>query len=243
MKKTISTLVLALTVSFTSNAQSWWNSKKIKGNGKVVTEIRNTGNYDGVAVGGSFDVILVNGTEGKITIESEENLLPYIITEVERNTLKIKYKKNTNIRTTKKLVVTVPVKEIDQISLGGSGTITSSGQLHSEEFKVNLGGSGRIELELDATDVSASIGGSGDIKLSGKTNEFRCSIAGSGSIKAYELQSNDLNANIAGSGSIRTTVSTRINARVVGSGRVYYKGEPKYVDSKSVGSGDVVDKN
>lgn len=243
MKKTISILILALTVSFTTNAQSWWNSKKIKGNGKVVTETRNTDDYDGIAVGGSFDVVLIKGTEGKITIEGEENLLEYIITEVERNTLKIKYKKNTNIRTTKKLVVTVPVKEIDQVSLGGSGTISSTSKLNATNFKINLGGSGRIELDLDATDVSASIGGSGDIKLSGKTNEFRCSIAGSGSIKAYELKANELSANIAGSGSIRTTVTTKISAKVVGSGSVYYKGKPKYIDSKSVGSGDVVNKN
>ena len=70
-----------------------------------------------------------------------------------------------------------------------------------------------------------------------------CSIAGSGSIKAYDLSTDTLNASIAGSGSIKITVSTKIKAKVVGSGSIYYKGNPSSVDSKSVGSGEVVDKN
>jgi len=91
--------------------------------------------------------------------------------------------------------------------------------------------------------ISANIGGSGNIKLSGNSNELTCSIAGSGSIKAYELNTNSLNANIAGSGSIRTTVKTKIKAKVVGSGSIYYKGNPTHIDTKSVGSGDVIDRN
>ena len=91
--------------------------------------------------------------------------------------------------------------------------------------------------------MKSSIGGSGNIKLFGKSNEFTCSIAGSGSIEAYELNTDILNANIAGSGSIKATVKTKIKAKVVGSGNIYYKGNPKYVDSKSVGSGDVIERN
>ncbi len=242
-KNTIGIFLVAVLLSASTQAQSWWNNKKVKGNGNVVTETRSTSDYDGVSVGGSFDVILVNGTEGKLTLEGEENILPYIETEVDGGTLKIKYKKNTNVRTTRKLTITVPVKQIDQVSLGGSGKIVSQGNLKSDSFRVNLGGSGKIELNLDADKVSASIGGSGDIVLTGTTQNFKCSIAGSGSIKAYELKAQELNANIAGSGSIRTTVEERIKAKVVGSGSVYYKGKPKYIDSKSVGSGDVIERN
>lgn len=243
MSKKINILFAFLAISLSTSAQNWWNGKTIKGNGNVITESRNTGDYDGISVGGSFDVILVKGTEGKITIEGEENLIPYIITEVEGNNLKIKYKKNNNIRTTKKLVITVPVKAIEQVSLGGSGTIKSEEAINADNFKINLGGSGRIHLQIDTNDVTASIGGSGDIVLSGTTKQLKCSIAGSGSIKAYDLKAEELNASIAGSGSIRTTVSNKINAKVVGSGSIYYKGKPKYIDTKSVGSGDVIDKN
>ena len=240
LKKIILTsIILSLTLSV--NAQ--WGSKKIKGNGNVVTVTRTTSNYDGIGVGGSFDVILVKGKEGNIKIEGEENIIPYIVTEVKGNTLQIKFEKNINIRTTKRLTVTVTYRDLDKVSLGGSGNIKSEGIIKGRDLKVSLGGSGNITLTIDSDEVNSKIGGSGNIRLSGKSNELTCSIAGSGSIKAYDLTTDTLNATIAGSGSIRTTVNTRIKAKVVGSGSIYYKGNPKYIDTKSAGSGDVVDRN
>lgn len=244
MIKKITFILLFIGVSLSSNAQNWWgNGKKVKGNGNVVTVTRTTSDYDAIGVGGSFDVILVKGSEGKITIEGEENIIPYIETEVRGNTLKIKYQKNTNIKTTRKLTITVPYENIDAVSLGGSGNITSKGTLKVNDLKASLGGSGNISLNVDADEVTANIGGSGNIRLEGISKDFTCSIAGSGSIKAYDLETDELSATIAGSGSIRTTVKTKIKAKVVGSGSIYYKGNPKYIDTKSVGSGDVIDRN
>ena len=242
IKITISFLLLSVLTIASTYAQ-WGSNTKIKGNGNVITQNRSTSEYEGVSVGGSFTVVLIAGKEGNITLNGEENILPYIVTEVKRGTLQVRYKKNTNVKTTRKLTVTVPVEAINQVSLGGSGDVESSATLKANNFKVNLGGSGKIDLNLDASNVTASIGGSGKIVLGGSSKTLRCSIAGSASIKAYDLKTIELNANISGSGSIRTTVSEKIKAKVVGSGSIYYKGKPKYIDSKSVGSGDVIDRN
>jgi hypothetical protein len=64
MKKLIITSII-LTLSFSVNAQSWWNSKKVRGNGKVITETRRTSDYESVSSAGNFDVKLVAGKEGK----------------------------------------------------------------------------------------------------------------------------------------------------------------------------------
>jgi hypothetical protein len=186
MIKKITFGLFVLFISTTVNAQWWGNGKRIKGNGNIVTVKRTTSDYDGIGVGGRVDVKLVKGKEGNITIEGEENIIPYIETEVKGNTLEIKYKKNTNISTTRKLTVTVTYSELDKVSLGGSGNITNEGVLKSDDLKVSLGGSGNITLALDVDEVKSSIGGSGNIKLNGKSNQLNCSIAGSGSIKAYD---------------------------------------------------------
>jgi len=237
----ITAFVLMLTMSV--DAQSWWGNKKVKGNGNVTTITRNTGDYDGVSVGGFFDVILVGGKEGKVTIEGEENLMEYIVTEVSRGTLKIKVEKGINIRTTRKLTVTVPVKDIEKVSLGGSGNVRGETKLKAEDLHVSLGGSGNITLDVDASNLKSSIGGSGNIKLSGKADYMKSSIAGSGTIKAYELQVNGIKASIAGSGDIRVSVKNEIDATVAGSGSVYYKGNPPKINTKSVGSGSVRSRN
>ena len=242
MNKKILLTSLILTITFAVNAQNW-GSEKIKGNGNVVTVKRTTSDYDGVSAGGSFDVVLIKGKEGKITIEGEENIIPYIETEVSGNILKVKYKKNINVRTTKRLTVTVTYEDIESISLGGSGKIFSENLIKAEDFKVNLGGSGSINVKVSAENVKASLGGSGSINLKGNSNELTCSIAGSGSIRAYDFITDKVYANVAGSGSIKTTVKKKIKAKLVGSGNVYYKGNPKHIDSKSVGSGNIIDRN
>lgn len=242
MKKLLITAIV-LTLTLSVDAQSWWSNKRVKGNGNVTTENRSTGDYDGVSVGGFFDVILVKGKEGKVTIEGEENLMEYIVTEVSRGTLKIKVEKGINLKTTRRLTVTVPVEDIEKVSLGGSGNVTAKTKIKAEYLDVSLGGSGNITLDIDATDVKSSIGGSGNIKLSGKADHMKGSIAGSGTIKAYELSVNTVKASIAGSGDIRITVKDAINATVAGSGSIYYKGNPPKINTKSVGSGSVRSRN
>ncbi|SNR16020.1 head GIN domain-containing protein [Tenacibaculum jejuense] len=239
MKKLLLTLFI-LTTTITLTAQSWWSSKKVRGNGKVITEERSVGDFDEVSVGGSFDVILIDGREGKVTIEGEENIIPYIITEVRGNTLKIKVQKNTNVRFNRKLTVTVPFEDINGIALGGSGNVRSEKVVRGENVSLSIGGSGNIKTKVKASTLSTSIGGSGNIRVAGSSDHMKCSIAGSGNIKAYDVTTKTLKVSVAGSGDIEATVKDKIKGSVVGSGSVYYKGNPKYIDTNSVGSGDII---
>lgn len=242
MKKLIITTII-LTMSLSVNAQSWWKNKKVRGNGNMKTEVRNTSDYDAVSSAGNFDVKLVPGKEGKITLNGEENLMKYVITEVKNGKLSIKVKKNTNIRITKKFVITVPYKDIEKVALAGSGDISNSGTIKSEDFKVALAGSGDIRLTLSTSNVKTSIAGSGNVNLSGKSDHLACSIAGSGDVNAYGLSTKSTSVSVAGSGNVKTTVSESIKARVAGSGTIYYKGNPDKIDSKSNGSGRIVSRN
>lgn len=241
--KNFMTIAFIVCATISLQAQSWWNTKKIKGNGNVVTENRQITSFDEVSIGGSFDVKLIDGKEGTLSIEGEQNILPHIITEVKGGTLKIKFKDNMNIQTTRRLTVTVPFEEIEGVSLGGSGHVTVDKEVKSNEVSFSIGGSGNIMALVKSELTKVSIGGSGNVKLRGTTTRFKCSIAGSGNVKAYGLKTDSLKASIAGSGSVQTTVKTKIKASVVGSGSVYYKGNPKFIDSNAIGSGDVIDKN
>ena len=77
MRTFISILTL-LIISSNLNAQVF--TKNIKGNGKLITENRSLSDYDKIGVAGSFDVILVKGKEGAISITADENLMEYIET-------------------------------------------------------------------------------------------------------------------------------------------------------------------
>lgn len=209
-----------------------------------MTEVtRNVGNFNGVSVGGSFYVKLVAGKEGKITINAEENLLPYLITEVKDRTLKIKWRKGISVNRHKRILVTVPFKDISKVSLAGSGEVyTENSIINTNKLKVSLAGSGDIKLDVKTSNISASIAGSGDIKLNGTTDGFKASIAGSGDIHAFDLHAKSANLSIAGSGGIKTSTSEVLKVSIAGSGDIYYKGNPKE-DVRIAGSGSLRSKN
>lgn len=236
--KRLTTLCLALFIVAVTNAQ--W--KKVKGNGNVVTIERSTGDYDAVSVSGFFDVDLVDGQEGEITLRGEENLLDHIVTEVKNGKLVIKVEKGLNLQPSNwkdGIHITVPVESIDGVTLSGSGDIVGKKKLKSDDFSASMSGSGDITLEVETNSLSTSMSGSGDITLSGKAGDFDVSISGSGDIKAYELEAENVDAQVSGSADIKVTVNGMLKARVSGSGDIHYRGNPTKIDSKTSGSGDI----
>jgi len=238
MKKVI-TLGLTLLISASCSAQ--WG-KRIKGNGNMTNQERSVGSYDEVALAGWFDVDLVAGKEGELTLEGESNLLEYIVTDVKDGRLRIKVKKGYNLKPSSwdnGIRITVPIESIDALKLSGSGDIVSRTTIKANNFKTSLSGSGDITLAIDSNSLDASMSGSGDINLSGRTENFDVSISGSGDIKAYDLEAENVDATVSGSADIKVTATKIIRARVSGSGDIRYRGNPSKVDTKASGSGDI----
>jgi hypothetical protein len=240
MKTFISILTLFI-IATNLNAQVF--TKKITGNGKLITENRSLSDYDKINVAGSFDVILIKGKEGGISIKADENLLEYIETDVENGHLKIQPKKGYQLRSTKNIIITVPFETIDAISLAGSGNVHSKDVLNISDLNLNLAGSGEINLPVSSKNLTSQIAGSGNIKLSGNSDVLNCEIAGSGNLEGSDLKATASHINIAGSGNVKIHAISEIHAKIVGSGNVIYTGNPTIEKSKSVGSGSIRKKN
>lgn len=236
MKQIITICLVALTAI---QVQAQWWGKGVKGNGNVTTITRSVGTYDEVNVGGSFDVELVAGTEGTITIQGESNLLEYIVTEVKGNALKIKVKNNKNIRSTKKIMITVPFQDISEVTLAGSGDVWNKDIIKATNFKTAVAGSGDLTLKVEASSIDASLAGSGDLTLKGNSRDIEASVAGSGEIHARELKADNAQVSVAGSGDVSISCSKSLRARVSGSGDIDYYGNPDKQDTKVSGSGKI----
>lgn len=219
----------------------WSSNQKIKGNSKVISEKRTTASYDGIAITGFFDVELVSGKEGNITIKGEENLLPYIKVEVVDKVLKISTEKNKYINTSKgsEIVIVVPFESIDQVSLTGSGDVVTKNSIKSKSFSAKLIGSGDMNLDVESNDFDVNLSGSGDMVLTGKTENFNSNLNGSGDIDAGDLKAKNAKITVSGSGDSKVFYSESLHARVSGSGDIEYIGDPKKKDTKVNGSGAI----
>ncbi|MEM6718136.1 MAG: head GIN domain-containing protein [Bacteroidota bacterium] len=239
MKKA-TVFIIALLLS-TTVSHAKWGKKKIKGNGNVTTVTRTTSDYEGVSVAGFFDVELVAGTEGKITLKGESNLLEYVTTEVKNNVLKIKTKKGYNLRTSrgKSIVITVPFQDINKVSLSGSGDVYTKDTIKTDSFKMALAGSGDVIIDIDTDNLKMAVSGSGDMTAKGNAGKAEIALSGSGDIHAYGLKAKSATVSLAGSGDIRVHATDYLKARVAGSGDITFKGKPAKQDTKVAGSGSI----
>lgn len=239
MKKLV-LVSFALMLAVNVQAQFWGN-KKIKGNGEMTSIIRTTSDYDGIKCAGSFNFILVSGTEGNIKIAGESNLLEYIITEVKNNNLIVKVDNNVSLQSSrnKTITITIPFRDISEVSLAGSGDLWSESDIKSDDLKVSLAGSGDVKLTIDAQNTTAKVAGSGDLTLTGNTIDLEVDVAGSGDFYGFDLNANNTNVSVAGSGDARVVCNENLVARVAGSGGIRYKGNPTKEDTKVAGSGSI----
>ena len=59
----------------------------INGSGDIVTESRDVSGFDKVALAGFGDVTIEVGDEESLTVSTDDNIMPYVTTEVKNNTL------------------------------------------------------------------------------------------------------------------------------------------------------------
>jgi hypothetical protein len=230
-------IAASLFISIQVSAQSWFSKHRIKGNGNTETITRDLSDYDKISVGGNFDIVLVKGKEGHLTITIEGNLKEYLVTKIKNDKLIIRWKREYKVNTTKTVLIIVPFNDIEKVSLAGSGSITNKTKITTDDFEINLAGSGLIDLLLSSQDVDCSIAGSGTVKLVGDADSFDCSKAGSGNFSGYDFVCKNIDISSAGSGSAEVTALDFLKAESAGSGTIYYKGNPKDDHIRVAGSG------
>ncbi len=211
----------------------------IKGNTKMNKETRKLKSYDQISLLGSFKINLIPGAEGTIELVAEENLLPYILTEIKGDELHIQFESGHSYRPTKDIIINVPVEDLNEIKLVGSGDVSGKIPGKTKNISLFLTGSGNLDLNLESDELNSYLTGSGDITLTGKTNRLATKISGSGDFNAYDFKSKHVEATVKGSGDMELHPTVSIDARVLGSGDITYKGDPKEENIKVTGSGNV----
>jgi hypothetical protein len=232
------TVLLALISISIASAQNW-DKEKVKENGVQTTITRTTESYNKISTGGSFNVELVSGKEGTITIKGDENIISHIVTEVIGNELKVYFEKNRSYNYKQEITIIIPFEKISELSFAGSGNLIGKDVINANDFELKMTGSGNCKLEINAKNVDVKFTGSGSLKLSGTAEELEAKTAGSGDLNCTKLVSQNADVSVAGSGSLEVNCTNNLVAKVAGSGNIQYKGNPKIIDSKVTGSGDI----
>ena len=213
----------------------------LQGSGVVIVEDREVGDVCRVSLVSAGRVILTQGQEESLQIESDENLLPYIAAVAREGTLALGFTKaarHLRIRPTV-LRYHLTLETIAALRLAGVGDIRAP-SLDVGELEIHLSGAGDVAIaSLHADRLAVCLDGMGNVELGGQATGQEVRISGSGTYHAGELESEAVDVMVSGMGDATVWATRSLRIRIPGDGSVKYYGRPQ-VRSRAGGLGQVI---
>jgi len=232
--KTIVGLSLTLSVLFSGCIQPGC----IQGSGNYTTENRTVDDFGSISFSSAGEVYLSQGPK-HLRIEAEDNIIAGLMTDVSGGILTIRHTAAC-INPHKPVKIYVSTQHIEGLDISGSGSITGLSLIESDTLRIDISGSGDMNLDVDCEDLSTNISGSGSSVLKGRATNNSVDISGSGAVHSYDLETNRSTVRISGSGTAEVNVHDELNTNLSGSGSVSYKGRPRMTSQEISGSGSVM---
>lgn len=232
MRKSFITLSLLVAVTLVLSACSFngvsinVNTSTIQGSGKINSEERTVQDFTRVELKSIGNLTISQGDVESLTVKADDNLLPYITTDVVAGTLEIGTKQNTNINPTQAIEYHLTVKSLSSVTLAGFGNIDAD-KLSSDTLQVKLTGSGDIHIgELTGENLNMNLTGFGNVSIdSAEVAKPTIDLSGSGDIKIGSLKATALALTISGFGNASVSGTTSSETiKLTGSGN-YHGGD------------------
>lgn len=233
--------------------------QKVKGDGKMITQTREVGDFTKIRSMGSLDIILEKGDKSTVEVIAEDNVQDIISVSVEKKTLVVRVKPGASFKSKGKTEVHVYKSKLEDISLEGSGSVRGAVKFDLKALNISVDGSGSVNMNVDASVMKVQLNGSGEIicegsygtvesvqkgsgtiSLKGQAKALKATASGSGELKATALTSSSVNIKSGGSGTIKVHATQSLEVESTGSGNITYKGNPSSRKVNIKGSGKCV---
>lgn len=207
-------------------------------------ETRSVSSFTKVSLRIPANLYIKQGLTNKVELDGKKEILKEIDTEVEGSRLVISRKGKWNDWKSgdKDITVYIIVKDLEGLTVSGSGKAIGEGKFAVDNLDLDVSGSGSLTIEVEASGrIETGVSGSGAISLQGMCENLSSEISGSGSIDLSVTVKNSSSFEVSGSG--KTKVSGTANTAKVsisGSGKVLAAElEVTRCDVNITGSGDV----
>lgn len=176
------TIAFFILLCITLNTSTFYAQKKLKGNKIVVSEDRGISEFNAIEIKDKIDVILVQGNDQSVIVETDENLQSAIFTEVRGNTLVVKISKKISKK--KVLAVYITVNDsLEKITIKDKATIKTDGSFNFEDISINAEGNSKIMMDLKAEKVILNNNESASVNLTINTNNITINASNRGKSK------------------------------------------------------------
>ncbi len=215
MARKLLSLVVALSLCFMLVACT----KEVKGNGNKETVNRDVSRFSAIDLQGNYQLNVTVGSPQQVSITTDSNLIQYIHTKVKGKTLIVSTQKHIALNTAQPPIISIAVQNLNQVNLSGNGVISING-IKTGEFDL-------------------AVNGNGHATLGGNVQDFEVNLNGNGEVIANDLIADAAEVKLDGNGNINVYASKKLTIKLNGSGKVQYYGEPRELEQKINGNGEV----
>lgn len=231
-------LFLLITFSLVANAQ-------------VTKKTLELPEFKSIYVNSNYVVYLKQTNKQEVSVEALTEIYELTTIKVENGVLMVNVERKPDapnksvwakiddikIKPTMKLMVSA--KNINELMVNGGGKIVSENSIASDYMSLAVAGSGSIELDIKGNNLKTEIGGSGNIILKGYATSNDIQLSGSGNLNAFGCEIENAKIKVSGSGNAELSVTSTLDAIVMGSGNIKHKGNTKSVTKKIYGTGTI----
>lgn len=211
MKTELATLVL-LFFSLGVMAQN--------GNRNVITQTREVGTIEGLSVTGIFKVIFTQGEPQSLKIETDENLIDKVTTEVHGNILELGTKGSIN--NPSRLNVYITAKSLKSLEMSGASKFTTTNKIVTPVLKAELSGITTASMNTDAGNLTCDLSGVAKLDLEGAGDLLTADVSGTAKLTASKYEVKEAKVDVSGVGSAYINALNSLSMDASGASKINY---------------------
>lgn len=216
------------------------NLKCIKDNGEAATRTLDLADFSKVYLSIEAEVKITQGNTFSVEAIGPENVLNELDIWVNADDLMIESDRCFDLDEPLTILIQMPV--LNFVSISSSGNIETGPNFENVVFDFELSGSGNLTHFTTTELISGVLSGSGNAYIGGSASRQEITLNGSGSFFGFDQPSEKSSLRLSGSGNAEVRLTDSLQAQILGSGSVFYKGSPE-VERSGAGSGSVVNAN
>ena len=230
MKKRLNlTLAILWVASCLAFSQTKEETKKVK-------------SFNQINLSSGIDVYLTPGSSEEVKIRASEDIMQYVVAEVDGNTLVIKMDnkgRKWNWSDHQETTVYVTYTRLSEIRASGGSDVFTSAPLKANSFTIQASGGSDLKMDISVENLVCTVSGGADLDLSGSAQTIKLDCSGGSDTKARDLRTQNATIEASGGADVYLTVNGELDVEASGASDVTVYGKPRVTHQSSSGAADI----
>lgn len=147
-------------------------------------ETRPVSGFTGIEASSAFDITVTKGNSESLVIEADDELMPYVRSEVRNGVLHLYLDNGKKVRNIKMLRAAIVLKNLDKVSLSGACKLTANDLFTPDQFKGGCSGASNMTVNVNTGQLSIGASGASEIQVNANvTSDARLDVSGASNIQ------------------------------------------------------------